>query len=158
VLSADIFSLGCIFVEMSATLASYYASRFPPERGDETSGLIESTVTVQAPSPEILRLREHLSRNEYGDTSYQANIAAIRSFLDSLQIPDNPASFAIILPCTWLVLKTTISQMIDQEPTVRPQASWLAQYTFGENPCCQLAADPLEALRLVPVSTTQDTR
>jgi serine/threonine protein kinase len=107
-LSADIFSLGCVYAEMFAAMSG------------DMDGLDET-----------------LSRNEDGDSSYQANVEGIRSWLRRS-------------PQVNLVNESVnesgyyVGQMLDLDPSKRPTAKFITTRAGSEN-CCFEKSDPLES-------------
>jgi serine/threonine protein kinase len=75
-LSADIFSLGCVFVEIGTTLNS-----FPVDSTSTISRYQRATLALDGDHDPLRRLEGFLRENEYGDTSYQASIDAVCKFV-----------------------------------------------------------------------------
>jgi serine/threonine protein kinase len=136
-LPADIFSLGCVFLEMAAVLLSYDI----PEHS-----YLES-------------LKDILAHNEYGDTSYQANISACRLFIKTNLECFNPMN-VIMSRSIYTVgsnvnyglmgIDSIISRMLDEDPAKRPSAFELIEMeALKSRGCCLVGADPLEVAREV---------
>lgn len=114
-LAADIFSLGCVFMEIFA--AARYA-------WGEMLWL-------------RVKLQEVLGSNKMGDRSYQANIDGVhRLLLDMLGDLGSQNFFYRQL--------LLIKQMLDRDPAKRPLASDL-QETWPSWECCAKGPDKLEA-------------
>jgi serine/threonine protein kinase len=141
-LAADIFSLGCVFVEIGATLDHYTSSSFV-DAFDNTDAKLRgkrfdhqhAVDMMQGDQDPLHEIDDILNANEFGDTSYQANIGRMRKFASELQNRDNGTSLA----------KVNISKMLSEDPSDRPSAYMLAHPYDNRWPCCQDRADYLEA-------------
>jgi serine/threonine protein kinase len=120
---ADIFSLGCVFIEILATIISEY------HRND------------------FLELRK-LRLSNSGDTSYQANIEPILAWLNGIvkvEMGRWPRS-------TWTRANPGFLKQlhltIQASPDSRPSASTLA-WSIDQNSCnkCHLGSEPFEAAK-----------
>ncbi|ORY16592.1 kinase-like domain-containing protein [Clohesyomyces aquaticus] len=130
-LGADVFSLGCVFLEIAAALARAWSSL--------------STVSLDRAESEwdrICHLDDLLKSNEYDDSSYQANIEPLQILFNALQTEDRR-------PCDDLQhIWKIISQMMTVRPEERPSsavvAKWLVHHRGG---CCRAVSEPLEAAK-----------
>lgn len=120
--SADIFSLGCVFIEMAAAILS----------------LDKDLQTIRC--------------NAHGDTSYHANIEAVcdwyggvpRQLLDSCD-PDG----RLQLPSGLFL--DALSRMLDEQADLRPSARRLASYVGSDGGCfsCFSGPEPFEAAQSI---------
>ncbi|OCL02265.1 kinase-like protein [Glonium stellatum] len=130
-LSADIFSLGCVFLEILAVIAFYW--------GDPN---------------EMKIFRENRTTNIDGDQSYQANIPALRSWLDHVvgvyrdrlvsaftDLTQDQPTKSLHETDTLLDL---LPKMLDADPSLRPTAAALA--TCTSHLCCPRCHSEPEAL------------
>lgn len=104
-LSADIFSLGCVFVEVCVALSS----------------------NVDHNAPESA-----LDANEAGDGSYSANIPANVTLLDGMSFCASNDGQQSGLVVQMDRLKPTLSEMLSSDPDDRPSIHYVSQYT---GPC-----------------------
>jgi serine/threonine protein kinase len=112
-LPADIFSLGCVFLEI---LDAVYLSHSLSHRSWR---------------------QKVLDANPQGDPSYQANVDALQTNLESN---------AFGLPSDYIFSKVEImTRMLELNPRDRPTAEDLVSI-FGENVCCLDGAVKLEAV------------
>jgi serine/threonine protein kinase len=118
-LSADVFSLGCVFLEIYDTMNRNY-----PDSGCGAKAVLDA--------------------NAQGDSSYQANVDALRNYL------------SCTLSFGWPTICTTIIEMMNVNPERRPTAEELAE-RLGEHPCCTTGAEPLEATSLRYLSRSEHT-
>ncbi|KAF2497683.1 kinase-like protein, partial [Lophium mytilinum] len=120
-LAADVFSMGCVFAEMLAVLA--------PLRPD---GL------TRRQAFESVR-----GSNEYGDSSYQANISQVQEWLLTL-VPNTLLNhFPLDLLCPVVV------SMISSNPSNRPSAESVATSFGASETCCSDSTEP-EPLEATP--------
>ena len=127
-LSADIFSLGCVFAEMIATLM----------------GSSDSVESFRA------ALHRLLQENKNGDGSYQANIDRVHLFMDALSTkPFHP--FPLLH--SFKPYMDVVKQMLEKDPLKRPSAADLVA-TWGSRSCCRHGPDKLEAAREESASNT----
>jgi serine/threonine protein kinase len=120
-LPADIFSLGCVFVEI-------------------TAAVMQATVIRRAP---VAELETRLAANENGDSSYQANILAVQNYLSVFKMGSYLRDYLQF----WLKFAhEVISRMLEPRPENRPTARVLTAYFANKSSCCSAAttADPLE--------------
>jgi serine/threonine protein kinase len=144
-LSADIFSLRCVFVEIGAAYNHFLTVRMD---GTATPLYSVSKADMFGEFNPLQVVHNALISNENGDTSYQANIDAVCAVLkrDNYQCHFRNS----IAP-----LLARIPQMLSRDPLRRPSASLLVStfinYTDKiKNFCCECTADPLEAAPLQP--------
>ncbi|KAF2791073.1 kinase-like protein, partial [Melanomma pulvis-pyrius CBS 109.77] len=138
-LSADIFSLGCVFAEIGATL-DYFQRSFDPAsstRFDYETAKIRTTNDLD----HLQKLQDILDSNEYGDRSYQANIDAVCEFLGEIRWDHLVSRFVT-------QITSEIPRMISKDPLNRPSATSLALSRNILLQCCQSGSDPLEAAPL----------
>lgn len=120
-LSADIFSLGCVFAEMLAVLAE---SDNEPKRKD---------------------LLAVLSADEEQPRSYHGNIPLVAQWLREINELNNYSPhFTGLSP-----LRDRIWQMIDANPLRRPSADTVVSWLEAPTPCCLLGPDPFSVESLV---------
>ncbi|EAT78958.2 hypothetical protein SNOG_13511 [Parastagonospora nodorum SN15] len=114
---ADIFSLGCVFFEIHNTMQSF-------------SSDVHTTLEAL--------LDKNVPRDAWRDTSFQANIAHLQSYLSKLATGQEP----------WMPAQTcyTISSMLNVRPQDRPTAEDLVAF-FGEQDCCTTGVVQLEATK-----------
>lgn len=144
-LSADVFSMGCVFIEILATIIGIR----------EYFNALDSANTVQIGrgcGDHLSALRRLLATNDFGDTSYQANLTAVRSFLDQLHslstLERNPQFIRWVYrdgsQSLWGLADLT-GQMLDVDPLQRPSAADIV-LLLGRLPCCTAGSDQLEAV------------
>jgi serine/threonine protein kinase len=123
--SADIFSLGCVFVEIAATLAQMYAYS---GRNSCPEDFVEKLDALVAD----------------GAASYQASIPAVQAFTRALQLG---RVMHYYLRFRQKFAGDMIAQMLSLSPASRPTARILAAYFGNGDRCCSAAGtpDPLEA-------------
>lgn len=109
-LSADIFSLGCVFAEMLAVLASLVIPASPSPKDNE-----------------LERLAELLASNKEQDDSYQANLPALTEWLSLLVDKDENE--------WWQESCLVVGAMMDEKPERRPTAEHLSDH-FPPLHCC----------------------
>jgi serine/threonine protein kinase len=127
--SADIFSLGCVYLEMLATLLS----------------------DLEPMCNERLKLQK-LRCNENGDTSYHANIKALQEWCDSksqryltlsgmhIRVGRMSSDYPELLP-----------RMISKSPNLRPDARTLSASTrWARCSRCTTGPEPFEAAKPLP--------
>ncbi len=116
-LPADIFSLGCVFLEIYVVLNDWY-------RGDNQAA----------------ELQHPLKKNADGNISYQANLATVLSFVRSDSSPRwKIPSFVMTKDVT-----NTISRMLSMNPTERPTAFTLTMVLQSWS-CCSRGMEELAA-------------
>lgn len=130
-LSVDIFSLGCVFLEMFVALDKFKAKQLS-NAFQQTRSLTRFSYTMQE------ELENILNSNKSSDLSYQGNLNSLQEVLKE-RIPCYDG--ASVLNSSTL---TTILQMIQYVPEQRPTADDLIQ-EFGEKACCITGPDELEA-------------
>lgn len=137
-LSADIFSLGCVFVEIGATL-DYFQRFFDPifKRFDYEAAKNKTTNDLD----HLQKPHDILHANEYGDRSYQANIDAVCNFLAEIRWDHLVSHF-------FTRIQSEIPRMLSKDPLDRPSATSLALPQNDRLRCCQSGSDPLEAAPL----------
>jgi serine/threonine protein kinase len=124
-LQADIFSLGCVFVEIGATIAQIHPN-----------GTVHSAMSVP-----VEDLDERLASNGNSDSSYHANIRTVQEFIHQLNLGK---ILRYYLQFRLRYAHDIIAQMLEPYPTNRPTARVVAAYFGGGNTCCQDLPDPLE--------------
>jgi serine/threonine protein kinase len=138
-LSADIFSLGCVFLEMIATLNEVCTSKPAPEDMDidGTSALPKShhkrDLTMD-------KLQSLLESSESGP-AYHCNIEAI--FVELTRYIPQPKESSNIMHLVHL-----IRAMVRENPTGRPSARVVLDFFKPVCGCCDAGPLPLEDLRL----------
>ncbi|KAH7071041.1 kinase-like domain-containing protein [Paraphoma chrysanthemicola] len=132
-LAADIFSLGCVFLEIFATLESIGTEPLLRSRVHREVHVGDATGSTM-----LHRLEAELSSHH--DTSYGHHIEALHEIFgfqpagaSATQVPDDSP------------LRTILS-MIDRVPTRRPTAQQLIQQ-YPARACCKAGPDILEALK-----------
>jgi serine/threonine protein kinase len=129
---ADIFSLGCVFVEIYATWLSAIQIRHAHVcREGAAHGIKEEAESENTP---LSKLEDLLLTNSYGDSSYQANIDAVQSFLTTISEK------------TGLGIREMAKGMILDDPAERLTAAHLLD-RVGTASCCKAGSDRLEAAR-----------
>ena len=122
-LSADIFSLGCVFAEMLAVLAE-------SDRDSKRKDLLAV-----------------LSADEEQPRSYYGNIPLVTQWLREInELNNHSPHFVELSP-----LRDRVWQMIDADPLRRPSADTVVSWLKVPAPCCLLGAgpDPFSAESLV---------
>jgi serine/threonine protein kinase len=148
-LSADIFSLGCVFIEifLTITVSDGAGHGWTSSKFDFTS---EET-RASAGRPSLLdKLRKMLATNACHDESYQANIAGVIDFFH-LHLPtiimDPPSLLHMIVAAGVRIIDARIMlQMIDLDPKKRPTAGQLEEAFAWSLPCCKPEPEELEAM------------
>lgn len=144
-LAADIFSLGCVFVEIYSVLAGIFepwARKHHDKTFPEFAWVMRSTAYEEASHEHQTdnslssQLRRILAANEFGDRSYQANITPVREFLFKIG-EENPLYEKPI---------QEVVRMISANPRERPTAKELATYWGKTQICCSSVGDELEAV------------
>ncbi|ORX98106.1 hypothetical protein BCR34DRAFT_619205 [Clohesyomyces aquaticus] len=140
-LAADIFSLGCVFLEIFAVLRlPFSASTLRRDEGlssqqievwKEFQGNISKMDSLQL-------LKDLLAANEMGDGSYQANRGVVELF--SFHIYSSPSP---------PVFYQHISQMLDENPSKRPTAAFLSELVPFSS-CCIEGSSRLEVYKEDP--------
>lgn len=143
-LSADIFSLGCVFLEMFAALDSFHAREQPNAQCPESPGG-QSNQNSDQISPTFQEELKRLLESSYTGRSYQGIIDPLQEFLrariQKCEVPLNQTRGTGILSSDILRM---VSKMLQFEPQERPSADDLVQ-EFGERLCCIDGPDELEA-------------
>ena len=126
-LSADIFSLGCVFLEICTSVIDAYAKK---SWVDKATGLAKST------SSQFTQLCHLLGEGSTEPKPYSANISELQTYLNTVPfkvscIPQDPSAI--------------ISAMISLNPRDRPNADTLVRH-FGKHHCCREVVPPLEAM------------
>ena len=127
---ADIFSLGCVFVEIYAGWLSAIQLRDAHLRRDEAGSGMKNESDAEITT--LSGLEGLLMANEYGDASYQANIPALQRFLGSLT------------ETTGRDLRELAQGMILEDAAERLTADDLVN-RVGTAACCEAGLDRLEA-------------
>jgi serine/threonine protein kinase len=136
-LSADVFSLGCVFLEMFVALDSYMFEQAPKARSALSTGSQETQDIAQT----VCKLQDALQRlleSNCWDRTYQGNLDPIKELLTGRMPQYNNTS---VLSSSTL---QTILEMIQFVPTARPDADDLVR-EFGEKACCNTGPEKLEA-------------
>ncbi|KAF2649305.1 kinase-like protein [Lophiostoma macrostomum CBS 122681] len=130
-LPADIFSLGCVFIEIAAALARAWSSLDTgPSR--QSHGFWDT----------IAHVDDVLSRNEYNDTSYQANIVPLQNLLE--EVGNEGRRPSDDLQHIWKIT----SRMIEEDAARRPSAQNVATSCAHGRDCCRSVPEPLTACRM----------
>ncbi|KAH7359533.1 kinase-like domain-containing protein [Pyrenochaeta sp. MPI-SDFR-AT-0127] len=126
--SADVFSLGCVFIEMLATMYSSTPNH------NKRQALLE------------------LRKSKTGDTSYYTNIDTVRQW--SLEVFGKVSKNSEKVPCPVSFLAGTFSlvlEMIDELPGLRPSMIRIKEWTARD--CCsecESGPEPFEAADAAP--------
>lgn len=129
---ADIFSLGCVFVEIYATWLSALQIRHAYVRREGTAHVIKDE--AESEDTPLSKLEDLLLKNSYGDSSYQANIDAVQNFLNTISEKSG------------LDIRELAQGMILEDPAERFTARNLLD-RVGTASCCKAGPDCLEAAR-----------
>ena len=142
-LPADIFSLGCVFLEIY-TVTTDIDSEVHGSLGSRYDEICERR-RVDARQSSLQRLQQQLEQDSCNGASYQAHIGAMVDHLNSLKYRP-PSEFS----CGFYRSdpRTRISLMISEEPSDRLTIGELVSF-FGTSHCCNGPTPPLEAF--VPV-------
>ena len=112
-LSADIFSLGCVFAEMLAVLS-----------GSDRESRREDLLAVAS--------------NQDSRKSYQANLPLVEQWLREIrELNTHNLLFLELIP-----MPNHIVEMIDSDPGRRPSAETVASWFAPSTPCCTNATGP----------------
>jgi serine/threonine protein kinase len=130
-LSADVFSLGCVFLEMFAALDDFKAEKLS-NAFQETQNPAQFSFTMQQ------ELENLLQSDKSADGSYQGGLSSLQELLEA-RIPCYKG--ASVLNSSTL---TTILNMLQYSPQQRPAVNDLIE-EFGEKACCKTGPDELEA-------------
>ena len=135
--SADIFSLGCVFLEIAVCLFDvdhYYNSNLRVRHGREEFGRT--------------RLQTILATNVHGQTGYYANIDQIHEHVTSHDFYHSKP-LNLMYPFRWcfeeINLGWLLRSMLVDDPQERPTADQLDGY-YGKSPCCVPIRPPLAAM------------
>lgn len=123
-LQADVFSLGCVFVEIGATIAEIHSA---PTAGSFMEAPVED-------------LDKRLASNRAGDPSYHANIQPVQEFVHQLNLG---YILRYYLQFRLRYAHDVIAQMLEPHPSHRPAARVVAAYFGGGQACCQDLPDSL---------------
>jgi serine/threonine protein kinase len=137
--SADIFSLGCVFLEIFAALDSFQVERSLHAHSRISPGLQESRDTDQASCKLQDELKSLLVSNHGSKPSYQGNLTSFQELLKA-RIPNYEETSIPSRSTLQMILN-----MIQYKPGDRPTAERLVQ-EFGEKACCIAGPDELEAV------------
>jgi len=138
-LSADIFSLGCVFLEIFAALDSFQADQFLNPHSWVSSGLQETQDSGQTSCKLQEELKNLLDSNCSFNESYQANLDPLHHLLKA-RIPTYQSTSILSSGTLQIILK-----MLQFAPQERPSADVLVE-RFGERACCNAGPDLLEAV------------
>jgi serine/threonine protein kinase len=136
-LSADIFSLGCVFLEMIAALSGTSTPLIENEIHDNNQTLSESYGTTILTTDVLQIFLESAS-----DCSYHTNSTALRTELSgrgSWKILGAPVLRSSAN------LGELIGDMLREEPDIRPSACDLASYFYSRRLCCDVGPLGLRA-------------
>jgi serine/threonine protein kinase len=140
-LSADIFSLGCVFLEMIATMNEVCAPKPTPEDMD-----IDDTAARTGSNHKrdltMDRLQTLLETSESGP-SYHCNIEAI--FAELTRYIPQPKETE---PANVMHLVHLIRAMVRENPLARPSAHAVLDFFKPVRGCCDAGPLPLEDSRL----------
>ena len=132
-LSADIFSMGCVFLEIVVLIRHWVAS-------DIWTALTRLETSSLAANVTLNDLKQLLARR--GDSSYQANLDITRDFLDKLEDSISPNRLHKFRSVGGTELVESIKRMISFDPAVRPTAAELVKL-WGMGDCCLQGAEDL---------------
>lgn len=121
--SADVFSLGCVFAEMLATIASV---TLYGHAADQRTKLMDARCSGD------------------GDTSYQANIKGVRSWLESTRIMYHRYTLSPLVIVSQSIWELT-SQMINETARRRPTAQEVMRAIDFKCGSCSAGPEPFEA-------------
>jgi serine/threonine protein kinase len=138
-LSADIFSLGCVFLQMFVALDSFQAEQSLNAHSRVSPGLHENKNPSQASKRLQEELQNLLSSNHNSDDSYQGNLGPLQKLLKA-RIPGYEGTSTLCSSTLQMILK-----MLQFVPQQRPKADDLVQ-EFGEKACCRAGPEELEAV------------
>ncbi|KAH6045969.1 hypothetical protein HBI67_240680 [Parastagonospora nodorum] len=147
---ADIFSLGCVFLEIFAALDSCKVERSLDIYSRTLPGLQENRDTDQASYGLQEELENLLIPNHGSKTSYHGNLASFQELLKA-RMP-NYKETSIPSRSTLRMIR----KMIQSKPEDRPTAERLVQ-EFGEKSCCIAGPDELEVEDGQPASGTENS-
>jgi len=128
-LPADIFSLGCVFTEITAVLSALMIWL----EKEHQSGYVRE----KRDGRPLNSLHQLLESQSDGDASYQANVDTTQEFLDELTLQLEKDAF----PAIGSVIDT-IKAMLLVDPASRPSAADLVM-RFGTSVCCTKGPVPL---------------
>jgi serine/threonine protein kinase len=149
-LPADIFSLGCVFLEIFAALDSFKVERSLDLHSRISPGLQESRDTDQTSCKLQEELKDLLIPNQGLKPSYQGNLASFQELLKA-RIPNYEETSIPSRSTLQMIL-----MMIQFEPADRPTAERLVQ-EFGEKACCIAGPDELEAADRQHANSTENS-
>ncbi|KAH5586826.1 hypothetical protein HBI88_214900 [Parastagonospora nodorum] len=147
---ADIFSLGCVFLEIFAALDSCKVERSLDTYSRTSPGLQENRDTDQASYGLQEELENLLIPNHGSKTSYHGNLASFQELLKA-RMP-NYKETSIPSRSTLRMIR----KMIQSKPEDRPTAERLVQ-EFGEKSCCITGPDELEVEDGQPANSTENS-
>jgi serine/threonine protein kinase len=154
-LSADIFSLGCVFVEICATISNFFpytpapapASMFGQLASYRSTAHQHAKISSNGEYDPLRCLKALLASNEYENTSYSANIYSTCNFVEEMHYAEDLSplytSEMAIKVLTRLPLET-VANMLRENPLERPSARLVAS-SFTVGMCCEAGTDMLEA-------------
>jgi serine/threonine protein kinase len=147
---ADIFSLGCVFLEIFAALDSFQVESSSNANSRISQELQESRGTDQASWKLQDELKNLLISSDGSKLSYQGNLASFRELLEA-RIPNYEETSIPSRSTLQMILN-----MIRFKPEDRPTAERLVQ-EFGEKACCIAGPDELEAVDGQPANSIENS-
>jgi serine/threonine protein kinase len=147
-LAADVFSLGCVFLEMFAALVDIGAEESRTFKLDITSRYLKAK--TQPKSSSLLKHTLDALLTSTPEKSYGSSLGALNDLFSDInsfnQDSDKPElDVGIML------------RMTDSNPRLRPTANDLVTW-FGVRDCCRLGPDELEATREMSDGSQSDSQ
>lgn len=141
---ADVFSMGCVFLEMYLCLSDkghHTDMTVPANRmGQQQSRTADLPFASYGDQLEAIMMR-----NPEKDCSYQTNIDEILQHFIELNLITNLRRIKKTFSTTQKI-RRLVPRMIDRDPKRRPTAAYL-KAALGEHRCCSKGTSQLEAAR-----------